>query len=170
MTKEKFVKFIVYLILSVLIALFVLSVVNPEKFSILLKQTDYFLHKTFETKGWILLLSVLLSLIGLIKLIEFIISFKPTRLPYHKYRHDTFKGALWRWEWRDFHVENLWCYCPTCNQELSYKCDHLLFKTEFLCQRCEKHLCSYDGDNINYVLSHVKREVRRLAQKQLKNL
>ncbi len=164
-----FVKLVVYAILAILIAFFILSVANPEKFTEVLEQINAFLYKDFDAKGWIFITAGFLSLIGCLKIIEFLFSFRSTRLPYHKYRHDTFKGALWRWEWREHQVENLWCYCETCHQELSYKCDHLLFKTEFLCQKCEKQICSYDGDNINYVLSHVKREVRRLAQKQLKS-
>lgn len=167
MTKEKFVRYLVYLVLSILILLFIMSVVAPQKFELVLALTEAFLIKKFDTSGWLLLLGGFLSFIGVIKLIEFMLSFSPKKLPYHKYRQDTFKNTLWKWDWKQHNIENLWCYCPECNQELSYKCDHLLFKTEFLCQGCSKHISSYEGDNINYVLSKVKREIRRLAQKQL---
>lgn len=167
MTKENIVKYGTYIVLAIFIALFIMSVILPKKFDVLMVESNIFLHQFFDVQGWQIVIGSFFSLLGLIKLLEFIASFYPKRLKFHKYKHDTFKNTHWKWKWNDINIENLWCYCPTCNQELSYKCDHLLFKTDFLCQKCEKQISSYDGDNINYVLSKVKAEIRRVVQRKI---
>ena len=167
MQKEKIVKYITYLILFILITLFIISVALPNKFETIMSQSEIFLKKFFDVEGWQLVLLGFFAFLGVIKLLEFFISFFPKRLAFHSYKTDTFKNAHWKWKWNEIHIENLWCYCPQCNQELSYNCDHLLFKTDFLCPQCEKQVASYDGDNINYVLTKVKTEIRRVVQRKL---
>lgn len=169
MKKEKILQYSVYFILIVLILLFIVSLILPTKFEVLLSQSELFLNSYFALEGWVLVLGAFFAFFGVIKLLDFFASFYPKRLSFHKYKNDIFKETQWKWKWQDSNIENLWCYCPSCNQELAYQCDHLLFKTEFLCQKCEKHISSYDGDNINYVLSKVKAEIRRIAQRQLQD-
>ena len=147
---------------------FVMSVFLPAKFEYILYELNDFLSSFIDIQIWILLVIIFLSILGLVKLFEFIKSFYPKKHSFHTYKNDIFRNVQWKWSWNNFTIEKLWCFCPTCNQELSYKCDHLLFKTELLCQKCEKHLTSYDGDNINYVLSNVKAEIRRLSKKRFK--
>lgn len=167
MQKEKIVKFIIYFILSALILLFLMGILLPKKFDIVMSESEQFLTSLFATKGWVLLLLSLFTFLGFIKLCEFVISFFPKHMPFHNYKNDIFKDTHWKWKWSNEQIEQLWCYCPSCNQELSYKCDHLLFKTQLLCQKCEKQIATYDGDNINYVLSRVKSEIRRVVQRRL---
>lgn len=159
----------VYLILAVFILLFIIGLILPQTFAIIISSSMLFLNTAFMLQGWALILAIIFSLLGMIKLLEFMASFYPKRLTFHSYKEDTFKNIHWKWKWQDIRIENLWCYCPTCHQELAYKSDHLLFKTEFFCQKCEKHLCSYEGDNINYVLSNVKAEIRRISRRKLYN-
>ena len=161
------VRFGLYFIVTVLIGLLIISVILPVKFEWIMTHSKLFLNTLFETKGWMLLLLVFFSFLGVIKLIEFMLSFYPNQHKFHKYKQDTFKQALWKWKWQDDRIEQLWCYCPTCNNELSYNSDYLLYKTDLLCPNCEKLITSYDGDNINYVLTKVKSEIRRVVQRQL---
>lgn len=152
----------------ILIGLFIIGMALPEKFDWVMVQSKLFLTSLFELKGWVLVVAIFFSLLGVIKLLEFILSFYPNYLAFHSYKQDTFKKTLWKWKWHDEEIEQLWCYCPNCNQPLAYQCDYLLYKTDFLCPTCEKQVASYDGDNINYVLTKIKTEIRRVVQRSIK--
>ena len=168
MKKENIVKSTIYLILAVLILFFAMSLILPKNFEYILSKLIIFLNSFVDIQGWVFVIIVFLCILGLLKLFEFIKSFYPKKLSFHNYRNDVFRNVHWKWSWNNFIIEKLWCFCPTCNQELSHKCDHLLFKTELLCPKCEKQLTTYEGDNINYVLTNVKAEIRRLSKKRFK--
>lgn len=89
--------------------------------------------------------------------------------PHESYTSDYLYEAKWRWEWHGHDVQNLWCYCPSCDSELVYddsSCRDVLRlsepRTEFICEHCgHKLVASIKGGNRSYALSAVQREIRR---------
>ena len=90
--------------------------------------------------GWGILVLVLLGLSGLIIIGMAVIVIlrrkkrQPTQHPLATYTEDLVDGVRWSWTWLGGTINNLWCYCPTCDAQLVTKSDY--FETRFICERC----------------------------------
>lgn len=121
----------------------------------------------YSVNGGILLFLIVFCVIGLGFVLYRIYYTQPAQASFTNYRSETIKDALWKWQWVDNKIEKLWCFCPTCNNELSYESDHLLFQTTFTCHTCNKEIMKIEGSNVNYVLNFVKKEIRRNIQRNM---
>lgn len=159
-------------VISFVTALFFILVLFVPKFrQTLLAYHEHLkglLTSSYSINGWILLFFILFSAIGLAYVLYRLYYTQPLRAFYMSYKTDTIKDAIWKWQWQESSIEHLWCYCPTCNSELSYESDHLLFQTTFTCPYCNKEVTKMEGSNVNYVLNFIKREIRRNIQRQMK--
>jgi transcription initiation factor IIE alpha subunit len=93
---------------------------------------------------------------------------KPKKSIYADHVVQEINTAVWKWRWNENKIEQLWCFCPTCNDELSYDNDHLLQTITFSCEHCNKEIAKFNAQNINAVLAFVKNEIRRILRKNKK--
>lgn len=84
------------------------------------------------------------------------------------YVEDLIYKAKWRWNWEKDEINNLQCYCPKCDSLLVYDdCScHTKYtdvtKTDFICENCNSEIiATIPGENKNYALALVKREIER---------
>ncbi|MDD2640571.1 MAG: hypothetical protein PHS65_06220 [Arcobacteraceae bacterium] len=122
----------------------------------------------YAINGWLLLFLVVFALIGLGGVLYKIYYIKPKKSIYAHHTVQEIKNAVWKWRWNENKIEQLWCFCPTCNDELSYDTDHLLQTITFSCERCNKEVSKFNSQNINAVLAFVKNEIRRILRKNKK--
>lgn len=124
----------------------------------------------YRTPGWLLLILVLLGLITCVRGVGFLWQGAVGDLrELQAYTMDNLYGAKWRWQWRGEDIQNLWCFCPSCDSELVYddsSCRDVLRisepRTNFICEHCgHVHIASIKGGNKAYALSAVQREIRR---------
>jgi Zn finger protein HypA/HybF involved in hydrogenase expression len=163
---QKFLKVVLYVILMGLIVLFILGVVSPLLFDHLFKQAMSVLEKSFLLEGWHILILGMFSFLALCQSIYFLLVLNAKKLPWSHYKQDSFKDITWKWSWKKDKVEKLWCYCPSCHEPLTYRCDHLLYQTHFICEKCEKELSIYDGDSLHHVMTRVCRDIKRVLKKK----
>ncbi len=126
------------------------------------------LTSSYTINGWILLFLISFSLIGFGFVLYKIYYIKPKKSIYADHTIHEIKGAVWKWHWNENKIEQLWCFCPECNDELSYDNDHLLQTITFSCQQCDKQISKFNAHNINAVLVFVKNEIRRILKKHKK--
>lgn len=126
------------------------------------------LTSNYSINGWILLFLAVFALIGLSGVLYKIYYIKPKKSIYAHHTVQEIKHAVWKWHWNENKIEQLWCFCPTCNDELSYDTDHLLQTITFSCERCNKEVSKFNAHNINAVLAFIKNEIRRLLRKNRK--
>lgn len=124
----------------------------------------------YAAPGWLLALLGFLALLTILRWGAKLRRRAPEDNALHEaYTTDYFYGAKWRWKWQEHDVQNLWCFCPSCDSELVYNeissRDVLRMpepKTEFICEHCGHNLvASIKGGNKSYALSVVQREIRR---------
>lgn len=166
MNKNKVLKSFVYVLILLCICILALKFLKPLLFNTMLQSLESFLDKNFIISSWELIVFSLFSLIGLFKCFEVVFSSFKTKYSFHSYKEDNFKDIPWKWSWNEKEVLDLWCYCPACNIELTHESDHLLYKTNFSCIQCEKELLSLQGDNLNYILAGIKKEIKRISIKK----
>lgn len=157
--------FFLYVFIIVLIGIFSLSIFAPEVFKNMINELELFLDKNFIISSIELIVFSLFSFIGLIKCLELLLSLFKTKYAFHSYKEDNFKNITWKWTWEGKEILDLWCHCPSCNTELTHASDHLLYKTSFSCVQCEKELLNLEGDNLNYILAGIKKEIKRISIK-----
>jgi len=115
---------------------------------------------------WVLLV---ISILALITVIRFLISFQNNEKPaYLSYKEDFIYEAKWRWKWTKDQITNIQCYCPTCDSVLVYddsSCSTRytdIAKTDFICENCKSQIItSIHGGNNTYAINAVKREIQR---------
>lgn len=127
------------------------------------------LSSSHEVYGWVLLLLTSLSAPVLIKLISLAARKNEPGIE-DLYKSDRLFGADWHWHYLNGSIQNLWCLCPSCMNELvysefvpdryNYAHNDLEERTDFLCERCDTIRCSLKG-NKRYALGTVEREIRR---------
>lgn len=61
-------------------------------------------------------------------------NWRPVQHPFANYTEDLVDGVRWRWTWDGGRINNLWCFCPTCDAQLVTESDY--FETRFICERC----------------------------------
>lgn len=166
MNKKRVLNFFIYVLIVVFILIIALKIFKPLLFNTILENIEIFSDKSFTISSFELILFSLFSLLGFFKCFELISSMFKTKYSFHSYKEDNFKNILWKWSWSEKDVLDLWCYCPTCQTELTHESDHLLYKTKFSCVECEKELLSLEGDNLNYILAGIKKEIKRISIKK----
>ncbi len=122
----------------------------------------------YALNGWILLFLIVFALIGFCFVLYKMYYIKPKKTIYADHVVQEIKTAVWKWRWNENKIEQLWCFCPTCNDELSYDNDHLLQTITFSCEHCNKEIAKFNAQNINAVLAFVKNEIRRILRKNKK--
>jgi len=124
----------------------------------------------YSAPGWLLTLFGALALVTIVRWGASLLRREPERDAAHEtYTTDHLYGANWRWTWQGREVQNLWCFCPSCDSELVYddsSCRDVLResepRTEFICEHCgHNRVSSIKGGNKAYALSAVQREIRR---------
>lgn len=124
----------------------------------------------YAAPGWLLALLGFLALLTILRWGAALRHRAPEdNAPHEAYTTDYLYGAKWRWKWQGHDVQNLWCFCPSCDSELVYddsSCRDVLRmsepRTEFICEHCGHNLvASIKGGNKSYALSAVQREIRR---------
>ena len=131
-------------------------------------QLKAILTSNYLINGWILLFLIVFALIGFCFVLYKLYYIEPKKSIFAHHTTHEIKGAVWKWHWNQNKIEQLWCFCPTCNDELSYDHDHLLHTITLSCPHCKKEISKFDAQNINGVLTFVKNEIRRILTKQKK--
>ncbi|WP_218165835.1 hypothetical protein [Serratia proteamaculans] len=125
------------------------------------------LSTSHSLPGWLWVLVLILSLIGLLSII---ISFKSATIEtdYKSYTTDFIYNAKWRWSWEGNSITNLWCFCPYCDATLVYddsSCQSIYSdnrKTDFICENCNhKTVASIPGGNKHFTIGVIEREIGR---------
>jgi hypothetical protein len=140
----------------------------------LLKSFYNLFTSEYSTPGWILAILFTLSIISVARLMATLLrknvaEKSEEKAQYQSYNTDIFYGAKWRWRWNAQEIENLWCFCPSCDSELVYddsSCRDVLRvttpRTDFYCEHCGHNLVtSIKGGNKSYAESAIQREIRR---------
>ena len=87
--------------------------------------------------GWAILVVGLLALFGVIiigiLLKDFLLKGNKEP-PFRNYTEDMLDGVRWRWRWIGNRIDNLWCYCPSCDAQLVHS--EGFSETSFICERC----------------------------------
>ena len=119
---------------------------------------------SYYIPGWGLLILIILSGMSLISIIIRVLP-KSKDGPYNLYKEGFINGALWRWDYHNYSITNLWAYCSKCDGELVYddftrkNIRERQNKTDFFCERCGP-VVSISGSK-DYALGLVEREIRR---------
>ena len=93
-----------------------------------------------QIPGWTILVLVLLALSGVVIIGMAVIVIlrrrkrQPAQDPIARYTTDLVDGVRWRWTWDGGRINNLWCFCPTCDAQLVSESDYS--ETRFICERC----------------------------------
>lgn len=106
-------------------------------------------------------LIISISVIGLMGIVFLIINKLVKKPDYFYYTQDKLYGAIWKWYWKKDQITDLWCHCPSCDENLVYENDDILNKTYFLCPTCDKEVGAIGGGDNNNALSIVEREIKR---------
>lgn len=126
-------------------------------------------HSLFENyafSGWLLLILFAFALIGFLTIFFGIKSNFDT--PEHDgYNSDSIFGMNWRWSWSGYNINNLWCFCPSCDATLVYDDSsrhnyHNPTVTHFICENCSNRIVgTITGGDKPYAIGAVKREIER---------
>ena len=124
------------------------------------------LFVSYSLPGWLLLI---ISLLALFAIMCIFLIIKENKSPEFKaYTEDLLFNVKWRWNWSQNKIDNLWCYCPSCDATLVYDdrtCRSFysdIKKTDFICENCNsKVVSSVNGGDKNYVIGAAKREIDR---------
>ncbi|MFA7083639.1 MAG: hypothetical protein WC141_03780 [Arcobacteraceae bacterium] len=143
-------------LLIVFVPAFKETVFNVQEKTYIMMTSSYLIN------GWIVLFLTLFSSIGVGFVLYKIYYIKPKRSIYAHHTIQEIKGAVWKWRWNENNIEQLWCFCPTCNDELSYDTDELMQVTTFSCEQCKKDIARFSFSHISAVLVFVKNEIRRI--------
>ena len=86
--------------------------------------------------GWVILAVGILALIGLVFVaILLSVLLQEAKVHQHQnYTEDTIDGVIWRWRWEGNRIDNLWCFCPTCDSQLVNSGG--FSETRYICERC----------------------------------
>lgn len=156
----------VYAVLIVLSVLFIISIVKPHIFQDFISQSKELLEYDYSINGYSILVVTIYCLMSLFFFLFYISIFWKKKPNYYDYKEDIFKNIYWTWKWKKEKIINMEFFCNDCDSELCAQSDHLLFKTNFTCPNCNKTICSYDGDNLQYVKIAIKNEIKRKIHKQ----
>ena len=128
-----------------------------------------FLITAHEVNGFIIIISGIILTFLIFILFNIIKKslFGKTYATYTTYTEDMFYGIKWRWYWEDAGIENLWCFCPECEYELSYQEEssyrHKVYNAPnliLICDHCSKEHPFQDYDK-DHLLSIIEREIWR---------
>jgi hypothetical protein len=130
--------------------------------------------------GLIIILSFVLWIVFFILLFRQLLKIAK-RNEYKKYTEDIFFNIIWRWNWGYTGIEDLWCYCPNCDLELTYDDNSTRRyshdpnpRTDFICDHCQKTISSIPNQDKDFIVGIIEREIRRkvrngLYKNELKN-
>jgi len=124
------------------------------------------LFESYFFLGWFLLVIFALALIGFLTIFFGIKSNFDT--PEHStYNSDSIFGMNWRWSWKGYNINDLWCFCPSCDATLVYddSSRHDFYHstvTHFLCENCSNRIVgTIKGGDKTYAIGAIKREIDR---------
>ncbi len=133
------------------------------------------LTSSYLIPGWVLLVTIVFALIGILNIIRAFRPESPSEL--ESYTEDFLYGAKWRWSWIHNNIFGLWCFCPHCDAQLVYddsSCRrfHDTSRTDFICEHCGNQvITSIPGGNKEYAVGAALREIqRRIRTNQYKKL
>jgi hypothetical protein len=124
------------------------------------------LFENYVFSGWFLLILFALALIGIL-IIFFAIKSNFDTSEHDGYKSDSMFNMNWRWSWNGYNINNLWCFCPTCDATLVYDdtSSHSYYDptvTDFICENCSNRIVgTITGGNKSYAIGAVKREIQR---------
>ena len=78
-----------------------------------------YLGTNHEINGAVLIVLLIIVFVFMI-LVLLIIRESIESKTYTKYTEDEFFNVIWRWTWSRHKIINLWCFCKSCDLELSY--------------------------------------------------
>jgi len=116
--------------------------------------------------GWLILVWSLLSLVALMQIINVL---RPAKVPdYISFTQMNHNGVVWRWQWLQGTIQNLWCFCPSCDAELVKSEPEELRSllrnqscVDLVCENCDGIIAHINGGGLSYALENAKREIRR---------
>jgi hypothetical protein len=118
--------------------------------------------------GIMIFLFIFASLTLLHLLVEIVFKFKVPA--YFKYDQDIFYDVQWQWDWNtNKEIMHLKPFCPVCKSPVYYTFDTLLYKTEFVCEPCNKQLANINSSDRNFVIESVKKSIVRKLKKEDSN-
>lgn len=128
-----------------------------------------FLSSTYPVYGWVLIIAGISVLIIILEIFSALknIGRNSEVNNFKSYKEDIIFNVKWRWEWISNSIENLWCFCPTCDATLVYTDNtvrHYLNnenKVDFTCENCDIKLASIPGSTRYDALNFIKRELER---------
>jgi predicted RNA-binding Zn-ribbon protein involved in translation (DUF1610 family) len=90
---------------------------------------------------------------------------------YKNFKSLNMYNIIWRWEWRAKKVVSLWCYCPTCGEQLvcddEYSHSKIMLAnktTFFICKTCgDVEKSRVIGGDRSHVLKIVRLEINKRA-------
>lgn len=123
--------------------------------------------------GWVLVILILFALFGLYTLF---VRFRSEEEPdFYKYKEDNFNEAIWRWEYNNNRIKNLWCFCPICDTILVSRVigptfKHYKIETIFICENCEKTVTKIKG-KVQFAKGYIERKIdRKIRTKEYLNV
>ncbi len=79
---------------------------------------------------------------------------------WRRYREDDFLGMRWRWNYKGGEPQEIRCYCPEDDTQLTYHYSQTDNEVHFRCETCERIYGSFAGD-VSYVRGVIRRQVQR---------
>ena len=79
---------------------------------------------------------------------------------WRRYREDHFLGMRWRWDYKNSQPQNVRCYCPEDDTQLTYHYSQTDNEVIFRCETCERIYGSFAGD-VSYVRGVIRRQIQR---------
>jgi hypothetical protein len=168
---------LVGIIVAVLGGLISVIVIDPSRkiiFKIISIIKDFFKNVVFHylttehyVNGTVIILSFFLWIILIVILLIHLFK-KIKGKEYKNYKEDVFFNVIWRWNWGYSDIEDLWCYCPHCDFELTYDDSSTRRyshdpnpRTDFICDHCQKIISSIQNNDKNFIIGIIEREIRR---------
>ncbi len=79
---------------------------------------------------------------------------------WRRYREDHFLGMRWRWNYKGDKPQEIRCYCPEDDTQLTYHYSQTDNEVHFRCETCERIYGSFAGD-VSYVRGVISRQIQR---------
>jgi hypothetical protein len=116
-----------------------------------------FICTSHSLPGWILIILFLLAFVGIKKIF---LELK-TDKEYKHYTEDIIQNVKWRWSWKGKEISDISPFCQSCDNQLVLKYDHINYKIDFICERCNKVVATITDANMYGEFDPVKREISR---------
>lgn len=123
------------------------------------------LSVAYNTPVWLVLVTPVFLFFSFVFIV--ILLYKILQPSYKLYRIDIFHKMIWKWQYKQSDIIDLWCYCPTCGTMLSVDDENCRTTknlgekiTFFVCQTCDgAEKGRIIGGDRAYALSVIKRAI-----------